>query len=90
VLHELAHAWDDTSGAVDREGFEQLRGVTVWFGGLDVPTAEQGSEHLAIIIAWGLMDPETRSAHGLPNSSDAELTEAFELLTQTTPVAGTA
>jgi hypothetical protein len=81
VLHELAHAWDDTSGAVDRDGFMTLRGVSVWFGGLDVPASEQGSEHLAIIIAWGLMDPGTGSAHGLPNNSDAELAEAFEFLT---------
>jgi hypothetical protein len=82
VLHEFAHAWDDTSGAVDREGFMKLRGVSVWFGGLDVPASEQGSEHLAIIVAWGLMDPGTGSAHGLPNNSEAELTEAFEFLTR--------
>jgi hypothetical protein len=81
VLHELAHAWDDTSGVVDRQGFMNLRGVTVWFGGLDVPAPEQGSEHLAIIIAWALMDPGTGSAHGLPHNSDTELIEAFELLT---------
>ena len=69
MLHELAHAWDDTSGAVDRAGFMKLRGVSVWFGGLDVPFADQGSEHLAIIIAWGLMDPGAGSAHGLPNNT---------------------
>lgn len=85
VLHELAHAWDDTSGAVDREGFMNLREVTVWFGGLEVPAQQQGSEHLAIIIAWGLIDPDARSAHGLPHNSDAELTEAFELITGTDP-----
>jgi hypothetical protein len=83
ALHELAHAWDDTSGAVDREAFLELRGLSLWFGGLDVPAREQGSEHLAIIIAWGLMDPGSGSAHGLPDNSDVELTEAFELLTGT-------
>ena len=87
VLHELAHAWDDSSGAIDREEFMKLRGVTLWFGGLDVPAIDQGSEHLAIIIAWGLMDPDARSAHGLPNNSDRELTDAFELLTQSSPAA---
>ena len=86
VLHELAHAWDDTSGAVDREAFMALRGVSVWFGGLDVPSEEQGSEHLAVIVAWGLMDPGAGSAHGLPHNSDAELTEAFELLTHAEPL----
>ena len=90
VLHEFAHAWDDTSGAVDRAGFMKLRGVSVWFGGLDVPFADQGSEHLAIIIAWGLMDPGTGSAHGLPNNSDADLTKAFEFLTQSSQAAGAA
>jgi len=85
VLHEFAHAWDDTSGAVDRAGFSKLRGVTTWFGGLDVPEREQGSEHLAIIIAWGLLGPNARSAHGLPNNSDAELTEAFEFLAHSSP-----
>ena len=85
VLHEFAHAWDDTSGDVDREGFLELRGLDIWFGGLDVPCEEQGSEHLAIVIAWGLMEPGTRSAHGLPHNSDAELHEAFEFLTDSTP-----
>jgi hypothetical protein len=85
VLHEFAHAWDDTSDDVDREGFLKLRGLDIWFGGLDVPCEEQGSEHLAIIVAWGLMDPGSRSAHGLPNHSDAELTAAFEFLTHRTP-----
>ena len=85
VLHEFAHAWDDTSGDVDREGFLELRGLDIWFGGLDVPSEEQGSEHLAIVIAWGLMEPGTGSAHGLPQNSDAELTMAFEFLTNRTP-----
>jgi hypothetical protein len=38
---------------------------------------------LAIIIAWGLMDPGGRSAHGLPHNSDAELIEAFQFVTGT-------
>jgi hypothetical protein len=90
VLHEFAHAWDDTSGAVDRAGFMKLRGVSVWFGGLDVPFKDQGSEHLAIIIAWGLMEPGAGSAHGLPDNSDAELTEAFEFLTGIEPLGASA
>jgi hypothetical protein len=85
VLHEFAHAWDDTSDDVDREGFLEVRGLDVWFGGLDVPCEEQGSEHLAIVIAWGLMESGTRSAHGLPHNSDAELNEAFEFLRDRTP-----
>jgi hypothetical protein len=86
VLHELAHAWDDTSGAVDRAGFMKLRDVDVWFGGLDTPSPEQGCEHLAIIVAWGLMEPGTGSAHGLPHNSDEELTVAFRFLTGHRPL----
>ena len=85
VLHELAHAWDDTSGDIDRAAFLELRGVDVWFGGLQIPSADQGAEHLAIIVAWGLMDASARSAHGLPHNSDSELTAAFRLLTGNAP-----
>ena len=89
VLHELAHAWDDTSGAVDRANFMKLRGVDVWFGGLDIPSQEQGCEHLAIIVAWGLMEPGTGSAHGLQHNSDEELTVAFRFLTGHGPLGPT-
>jgi hypothetical protein len=89
VLHELAHAWDDTSGAVDRAGFMELRGVDVWFGGLDIPSEAQGCEHLAIILAWGLMEPRSRSAHGLPHNSDEELAVAFQFLTGHAPLGPT-
>jgi len=36
------------------------------------------------------MDPGTGSAHGLPNNSDADLTKAFEFLTQSSQAAGAA
>ena len=85
ALHEFAHSWDDTSGAVDRGGFLKLRGLSVWFGGLDVPSREQGCEHLANIIAWGLMDVDTRGVPDLPANSVSELTEAFTALTGTAP-----
>jgi hypothetical protein len=85
ALHEFAHSWDDTSGAVDRNAFLRLRGLKVWFGGLDVPSREQGCEHLANIIAWGLMDVDTRRVPDLPANSVSELTTAFIALTGTTP-----
>jgi hypothetical protein len=81
VLHEFAHAWDDTSGAVDREGFLALRGLRVWRGDTNMPDAEQGSEQLAQIVAWGLMDAETRGVPQLPANSVSELTRAFTMLT---------
>jgi hypothetical protein len=80
ALHEFAHAWDDTSGAVDREAFLQLRGLTVWWGGTEMRSREQGAEHLAEIIAWGLMGSNPQDVPQLPNNSVAELTEAFDML----------
>ena len=85
ALHELAHAWDDTSGAVDRDAFLELRHLSVWFGGTEMPSGEQGSEHLADIIAWGLMDVETRGAPQIPANSVSELTAAFVMLTRGGP-----
>lgn len=81
AVHEFAHAWDDTSGAVDRAAFLELRGLLVWYAGTKIPWQEQGAEHLAHIVAWGLMNVGTRSTHGLPHNSDRELTAAFRMLT---------
>jgi uncharacterized membrane protein len=81
ALHEFAHAWDDTSGAVDREAFLKLRGLKVWFGGLDLPSREQGCEQLANIIAWGLMDADARGVPDFTANSVSELTKAFIMLT---------
>jgi hypothetical protein len=81
ALHEFAHAWDDTSGAVDREAFLELRGLTVWWGGTKMKSSEQGAEHLADIIAWGLMGSNPNDVPQIPKNSVAELTEAFNMLT---------
>jgi hypothetical protein len=80
ALHEFAHAWDDTSGAVDREAFLELRGVTVWWGGTEMPADEQGAEQLAKIVAWVLGGAEPGDIPQLPNNSVVELTEAFDML----------
>jgi hypothetical protein len=82
VLHELAHAWDDTSGAVHRDAFLKMRGLSVWWGGPGMPSGEQGAEHVAEIIAWGLLNVDTRSVPQLPANSLDELTEAFVMLTR--------
>ena len=81
ALHEFAHAWDDTSGAVDRAAFLELRGLKVWWGGTEMPSAEQGAEQVADIIAWGLMGCETRNVPQIPNNSVSELTRVFAMLT---------
>ena len=81
VLHEFAHAWDDTSGAVDRQAFLRLRGLSVWWGGTEMPSSEQGAEQLAQIIAWGLMDIDSRGVPQIPANSTSKLTKAFVMLT---------
>ena len=81
VLHEFAHAWDDTSGAVDRQAFLRLRGLSVWWGGTEMPSSDQGAEQLAQIIAWGLMDIDSRGVPQIPDNSTSELTKAFVMLT---------
>ena len=85
VLHEFAHAWDDTSAAVDHRAFLELRGLTVWWGGTEMPSGEQGTEHLAEIVAWGLNGAEPRLVPQLPKNSVSELTAAFIFLTGSPP-----
>jgi hypothetical protein len=82
VVHEFAHAWDDTSGAVDRQAFLAMRGLEVWWGGVEMPSDQQGAEHLAKIITWGLMGFEPRDIPQLPHNSERELRAAYALLTQ--------
>lgn len=56
VLHELAHAWDDSTDAIDRDAFLDVRDVDHW---LEQPDAESehvsGGEQLARVVTWGLM-----------------------------------
>ncbi len=82
ALHEFAHAWDDTAGAVDRDAFLELRGLTVWWGGTEMPSDEQGAEQLAEVVAWILGGAEPRLIPQIPNNSVVELTEAFNMLTR--------
>lgn len=92
LLHELAHAWDHFA-TFDRDDFLALRGLEFYFGPPDTRAADQGVEHIAEIIAWGLMDENTAvpcpvypsqpvaeyqpQLPGLPNSGIEELHEAF-------------
>lgn len=79
LLHEVAHAWVDQNVPEDRIAqFMELRGVSEWDSG---EWAQQGAEHAAEIMLWGLQD-EFRISPLIPNASDAELAAAFELLTE--------
>jgi hypothetical protein len=86
ALHELAHAWDDTSGAVDRDAFLRLRGLSVWWGGTDRPSSEQGAEQLAQIVAWGLQGANPSDVPQLPNNDVATLVAAYVSVVGTPPL----
>jgi hypothetical protein len=80
LVHEMAHVW--TIGNLDastRERFLDLRQVEVWQGP-GLLWAEQGSEHAAEIIMWGVME-ETLDLFRLGIPSCADLEEAYQLLT---------
>jgi hypothetical protein len=81
ALHEFAHAWDDTSGAVDRDAFMARRGLSVWWGGTEMRSREQGAEQLAQIIMWGLMGFDPSDVPQIPNNAVSELTAEFVMLT---------
>jgi hypothetical protein len=85
VLHELAHAWtlDHVSSDLERR-FLDLVGLDVWQQA-DLPWSEQGVEYSAEVIAWGLLDRQSRMARiGSPDC--AELAAAFRLLTDAEPL----
>lgn len=85
VLHELAHAWTIDHVSTDLEGrFLDLVGLNVWQDA-DLPWSEQGVEYSAEVIAWGLLDRQSRMARiGNPDCED--LAAAFRLLTDAEPL----
>lgn len=85
ALHEMAHAWIESSGAAALlQRFMQRREIEVWDDrGLD--WQERGSEQAAEIIAWGLGDGAI--APWIPEPTDAPtLVRLYELLTGREPI----
>jgi len=85
MLHELAHAWshlnlDDQS----RVRFLELRDLDTWQDNCG-PWKEQGIEHAAEVIAWGLLD-EGPFLTSIGSTAPLKLAEAFELLTGREPL----
>ena len=81
ILHELGHLW--VLGHTDqatRDAFMDERGVPGWSGG---PWEDNGSEHAAEIIMWGLMDDEVLPRVP-PNTPDA-LADDYTVLTGEVP-----
>lgn len=85
VLHEIAHAWLDANLAtIDTEGFLEHAGLEAWRD-RDLAWDENGVEHAADTIAWGLMDRDIEMLRlGQPTAE--ELTRGFRLLTGTDPL----
>jgi hypothetical protein len=72
VLHEFAHAWDDSS-QVDREEFLKGRGLDHWYEQPGQRSGDSGGEQLAHIIAWGLMDVDITARN--PDRADQPIDE---------------
>jgi hypothetical protein len=85
VLHEIAHAWLDTHlGAIDVERFLDHVGLDTWRDP-DLAWDQNGLEHAADTIAWGLMDRDIEMLRiGQPTAD--ELAEGFHILTGIDPL----
>jgi hypothetical protein len=80
ILHELGHVWaHENLDAETRQDFIDMRDLEVWQD-RQVPWAEQGQEHAAEILAWGLMDEEI-SMTSIGESDPAQLVVAYQILT---------
>jgi hypothetical protein len=85
ALHELGHAWLlDQADQATRSSLLEASGLTTW-SNLSVPWQERGSEYAAEVLAWGLLDERIPMVR-IGNPECSELTEAFEILTGTTPL----
>ncbi len=78
LLHELAHAWADQNLSIEKRlVFMDLRDTTSW-NDPQVEWKHRGSEQLAEIVAWGLLEIPT-TPFKIPNHECENLSEAFEL-----------
>ena len=85
ILHELAHAWShQTLDSEMRNRFLDTRGLDTWQD-KSVAWEEQGIEHAAEVIAWGLMDQDLLLT-SIGETHSVQLAEAFELLTGREPL----
>jgi hypothetical protein len=85
ILHELAHAWShQTLDSETRNQFLDARGLDTWQDD-SVTWEEQGIEHAAEVIAWGLID-EDLLLTTIGETDSVQLAAAFELLTGKEPL----
>ena len=85
VLHEIAHAWLDTHlDVIDTDRFLDHVDLDTWRD-RDLPWDQNGQEHAADTIAWGLMDRDIEMLRiGQPTAE--ELVEGFRILTGIEPL----
>lgn len=85
VLHEIAHAWLDANvDSIDTDQFLEHVELEVWRD-RDVPWDQNGHEHAADTIAWGLMDRDIEMLRiGQPIAE--ELARGFRVLTGIDPL----
>jgi hypothetical protein len=85
ILHELAHAWEsDNVDDLTRDQFLAAAPVSIWLDP-DAEWEDQGVEHAAEIIMWGLMD-ERLTLHRLESPPCSYLSTQFRLLTGVDPL----
>lgn len=89
LLHEFAHAWThENLPEGNRQAFLAGRGLETWGDG-NAEWGQRGTEHAAVIIAWGLN--EHCDFHQMVTDEDpAQLAADFALLTGTQPLCGLA
>lgn len=100
MIHELAHAWIETTiSADDRQIFLDMRGLDQWVGGDQWD--QRGAEQAAEIITWAVMDRNMllswidTNADGtstyswrlakIPDSNHDQLAAAYQQLTGAQP-----
>lgn len=77
MIHELAHAWIETTITDDERGaFLELRGLETWVGGDEWD--QRGAEQAAEIVTWGVMD-ENISVRWLETDAVGTTTETWRL-----------
>jgi len=85
ILHEIAHAWLDTSiDGIDTERFLDHVELEEWRN-RDLPWDQNGLEHAADTIAWGLMDRDIEMLR-IGQPTPEALTVGFRILTGIDPL----
>ena len=86
LLHELAHVWEAiNANETDREAFMELRSdVTAW-ADPDDAWEDQGREHAANVIAWGVLADPIVIGRTYPNDP-MSMIGAFSTITGVAPL----